>query len=80
MTDKLILSQACKVVSLALLVAIVGIMLAKSIFRDSNILVPSLPGVLSAIGVLLTFHLRKRIDVAVAIYLTRHGPVSPAFC
>ncbi|MHC4544843.1 MAG: hypothetical protein ACYSYL_10000 [Planctomycetota bacterium] len=40
---------------------------------------PSLPGVLSLIGIVLTICLKTKIDVAVAIYSARFAPTSPAY-
>jgi len=40
---------------------------------------PSLPGVLSLIGIVLTICLKTKIDVAVAIYSARYAPISPAY-
>ncbi|MHC4222316.1 MAG: hypothetical protein ACYST9_07835 [Planctomycetota bacterium] len=41
-----------------------------------DLALPLLVGILSGIGVVLTWHLKSKIEIAVAIYLARHAPVT----
>lgn len=77
LTDKHILSMAGVGLAGALSFALVSLAMFDR-FSNNNIFMPALPGVLSAIGIILTLCMRKKIDVAVAIYLAKHAPVTPA--
>lgn len=82
-TDRYIL----KIAGFALLLAVpisAGCLLGIDKFLQSRnkeicICGPSLPGVLSLIGIVLTICLKTKIDVAVAIYSARFAPIAPAY-
>lgn len=85
-TDRQILSKAFKMFRVALLIAVVGILASTLILTefisDKNnyldCILPTLVCVMSFIGIYLTLSLKTKIEVAVAIYLARHAPVTPA--
>ncbi len=87
MTDKGILSKAGFVLLFASASAFVCLVMADKVMdiipakynlQDIDILKNGVPGALSLIGVILTLTLWRKIDVAVAIYLARHTPISPS--
>jgi uncharacterized membrane protein len=84
LTDKYILKRAGLILIIALLIAVFGLKVPQSQWPWLKAESPfkldmhSFPGLLSLIGIVLTLHLRRRIDVAVDIYSAKHSSVPAA--
>lgn len=81
MMDRYIISKARVALLFALAVASISLAMADRFASNSgiNVFKYSIPGVLSLIGVVLTLYLWKKIDVAVAIYVAKHGINTPTY-
>lgn len=76
LTDRQILSKAGIFLGMAILVAVLFLAVVRALWPELDF--PwyghAVPGLLSAIGILLTVVLKNKIDVAVAIYAAKHVP------
>jgi len=82
-TDRYILKIAGIALVLSVPIVVLSLMGVDKFlqYRKTEIYIcgPTLPGLLSLIGIVLTVCLKTKIDVAVAIYLARHVLISPAY-
>lgn len=83
-TDRYILKMAGISLFFAVPLAVACLFAADKLIQyqyensEIYILRPSLPGLLSLIGIFLTIGLKTKIDVAVAIYTARNAPIAQA--